>query len=284
MLNEFQVKEIENYLKENHIENRFIFSDFLDHLCCMVEEKISEGFSFEESMQLSVNQLSGKDIKNIELFTLKLLNMETSFSSRISLLATIPFGLFGLSWALSNSGWAIPHFIETFFLIASILSMFALLGVGWVKEFPRWSFPAVGFCLLVSLYFMMVCIPNISDELLGFWAWTPLLVTVIICLMFKPKLEPLKKFFQKIKEEPGLILFALYGFAPFFLFLLCDEIQSVSVLPVILLSTVILAAGIYFFLKSEKKKIRLFSILLSGALATVLTFGFCYWFWEGVAV
>lgn len=279
-LSELQVRKVEHYLRNNGIENKSILGDFLDHVCCMIEQQMDTGLSFEESLTSVSDKFPASEIKNIELFTLKILNMETSFSSHTSLLATIPFGLFGIAWAFSNSGLSIPNFIEMLLFIAAIISMFALLCVGWVKDFPRWSFPAIGFCLLFSSFFMMVTIPNFSDNLLGFWAWTPLLISLVICLMFKPSVVPIKKLFNKIKEEPALLLFALYGFAPFFVSLFCDETHSVWMILVALLSTLILSLGLYFFLRSDKKIIRIISIVISGLLALALTFSASYFYWK----
>ncbi len=279
-LSESQVREVKKHLEKNNIESRLVFGDFLDHLCCMIEEKISGGLSFDESLKSTFNHLPGSEIKTIELFTLKLLNMETSFSSRTSLLATIPFGIFGLAWAFSNSGLSIPEFIELFLLVASVISMFALFCAGWVNDFPRWSFPSIGFCLLFSSFFTMVSIPSFSDELLGFWAWVPFLITIAVCLMIKPSVGPVKKLLKRIKEEPALILFALYGFAPFFLYACCDEAYSVWMIAVALLSTLMLSAGIYFFLRSNKKNKRLVSILVSGLLAVIFTFVACHFYWN----
>lgn len=280
MLNESQVKKVEYYLRNNGIESKLILGDFLDHVCCIIEQQMDSGLSFEESLISSFDRLPISEIKNIELFTLKLLNMETSFSFRTSLLATIPFGLFGIAWAVSNSGLNIPNFIEMFSFIAAVLSMFALLCVGWVKDFPRWSFPAVGFCLLFSAFFMMVKIPDFSDNLLGFWAWIPLLITLSICLMFKPSVTPMKKLFNKIKAEPALLLFILYGFAPFFVFLFYDETHSVWMIPVALLSTFILSLGLYFFLRNDKMKNRIISIAISGLSTLVLAISVSYLYWK----
>jgi len=279
-LNKLQVKEVKRYLKNNNIESRLIFGDFLDHLCCMIEQKISEGASFEDSLQASFGQLPGYEMKSIETYTLKLLNMETSFSSRTSLLATIPFGLFGLAWAFSNSGFNVPALIQMFLLITSVISMFVLLGIGWIKNFPRWSFPAIGFCLLFSMFLMMVSIPGLSDDDLGLWAWIPLLVTLIISLSFKPGIGPVKKIIERIKEEPALILFALYGFTPFFVWILCDEIHSIWMIFIALISTLILSSGIYLFLRSDKKKTRVISMIISGLLAVIFTFTASIIYWK----
>jgi hypothetical protein len=279
-LNKSQVKEIKQYLKKNNIESRLIFGDFLDHLCCMIEQKISEGASFEDSLQASFSQLPGYEMKTIETYSLKILNMETSFSSRTSLLATIPFGLFGLSWAFSNSGFNAPALIQMFLFIISVISMFVLLGIGWIKNFPRWSFPAIGFCLLFSMFFMMMVISNLSDGILGLWAWTPLLITLIISLIIRPSSEPIKKIIERIKEEPALILFALYGFVPIFIWILSDEMYTIWMIFIALISTLILSSGIYLFLRSDKKRTRVLSMIISGLLAVIITYTASTIYWK----
>ena len=279
-LNESQVYKVENYLHEIGIENRLTVDDFLDHICCMIEQRMNDGFSFEKSLDFAINELNYNKIKAIELFTLKLINMETSFSSRTSLLATIPFGLFGIFQAISNSGLGVPLFIVYFMLMASVLAMFTLLGIGWTKNFPRWSFPAIGFCLLSSVFFMMITIPSLKEDDLGYWALFPLFITLVVSLMFNPTVKPIQQFVKKIKEEPALLLFALYGFAPFFLFICFDEMHAAWLIPVILLSTLILSFGLYTFLRNDKKKWRVVSIILSGLIALTITIGTSYYYWQ----
>ena len=205
--------------------------------------------------------------------------METSFSKRTSLLATIPFGIFGITWAVSNSGLGISNFIQGSLLLVSVLAMFVLLGVGWSKNFPRWSFPAIGFCLLFTAFFVTVAIPAIKREPLGYWAVLPLVITLVICLFFNPKLKPIKHLIQKTKEDLSLILFALYGFAPAFFFICYDEMHSIWLIPVILLSTVILSFGLYSFLRSDRKKIRIMSIIVSGVVVLIITLVTWYFYW-----
>jgi hypothetical protein len=280
MLNELQIKEIKEYLKKCNIENRLIFGDFLDHLCCMIEQKMNEGATFDDSLKKAFAHLPGSEIKSIELFTLKLLNMETTFSSRISLQATIPFVLFGLFWTFSNSDLDVPGVIQNILFLSSVISMFALLTVGWIKNFPRWSFPAIGFCLLFSLFSMNVASPPISDDILGFWAWIPLIITLIISQIFKPGVEPVKNIFKKTKDEPFLILFSIYGFTPFLVLMLSDEIHTNWMIPVAILTTLVLSSGIYLFLSCEKRVYRILSVVISGILAVVITYIASYLYWK----
>jgi hypothetical protein len=279
-LSELQVREIDNFLRRNGIENSPAFGDFLDHICCMIECKMDTGLSFEKSLEFTLKEFPLTEIKATNLLTLKLINMETNFSSHISLLATIPFVLFGLSWLYSIVGTDVFPSINPFLFVTSVLSMFILLGIGWVKNFPRWSLPAVGFCMFFSAYFMMVTLPDFKNECLGLLAWMPFLITLTICLLLKPSMRPAKQLARKIREEPELIMLILYGFAPFFVSLFFDEIHSIWMFPVALAAIFILSLGLYLFLRSEQRSKRLFSIILSGAFALAITFTASYLYWE----
>lgn len=278
ILNENQTQKVETYLAKAGIESQLVFSDLLDHICCLIEERMDNGDTFESSLDFVLEQQTGLKLKKIESFTLKLLNMEISFSTRTSLLAVIPFGVFGLAWAL-DMGVNAPYSILSMTFLASVIMMYALFCIGWVKEFPRWSFPAIGFCLLFSAFFSYVRIPSFSSERLELWAWFPLLLTVLIGLMFNSSFKPLKALARKIKDDPALILFALYGFAPIFVSLFTDEIHSLWMLPSTILSVVILCSGLYLFLKCKRKKIRLLFLMLSGTLALLITSVSSFFFW-----
>ena len=206
--------------------------------------------------------------------------MESSFSKRTSLLATIPFGIFGIAWAISNAGLGISDSIQAVLLIVSVLVMIVLWGIGWSKNFPRWSFPAVGFCLLFTVFLVMVTIPALKRELLGYLAVLPLAITLVICLFINAKLEPLKHLIQKTKEDLSLILFALYGFAPAFLWLLYDEMHSIWLIPVIILSIFILSFGLYSFLRNDKKKTRIISIIFSGLITLIIALVTTFFYWK----
>lgn len=278
ILNENQTRKVETYLIKTGIESQLVFSDLLDHICCLIEERMDNGDTFESSLNFVLEQQTGMKLKKIESFTLKLLNMETSFSTRISLLAVIPFGVFGLAWAL-DMGVNAPYSILSMTFLSSVILMYALFCIGWIKEFPRWSFPAIGFCLLFSAFFSYVRVPSFSNERLGLWAWFPLLLTILIGLMFNSSVKPLKALARKIKDDPVLILFAFYGFAPIFVSLFTDEIHSLWMLPSTLLSMAILCFGLYLFLKCKRRKIRLLLLMLSGTLALLVSSISSFLFW-----
>ncbi len=271
ILNDLQTDKLKRYLKKSNIDNSSVCNDFLDHLCCIVEELMDKGCTFEDAFEKAIIILPESELKSTEQYTLKLLNMETTFSSRTALQATIPFALFGLYWPFSNSSLNVPGIIQEFLLLSFVVSMFVLLCIGWVKNFPRWSFPAIGFCLLFSGFFMNVSIPGISEGILGLWAWIPLLILIIVSQILKPGIEPVRNISKKVKEEPFLILFAFYGFTPFLLLVFSDEIHTNWMIPFTLLMTTIISLGNYLFLKCGKRLHRVVSIIVAGVISISVT-------------
>ncbi|MEG1612203.1 MAG: hypothetical protein RRZ83_07185 [Alistipes sp.] len=279
ILNENQTQRVKRYLTQAGIENHSVFNDLLDHVCCLIEERMDHGDIFENAMKAICAQQTMHRLKNTERLTLKFINMETTFSTKISLLAAIPFELFGLAWVL-DMGTHVPYSLLSMVFCAFIISMYALLCLGWIAEFPRWSFPSIGFCLLFSVYFSYIKIPFFSDDELGLWAWLPILIALVVGLMFNASTKPLRAFVRKIKDDPTLILFALYGFLPMFLLFLMDEIHSLWMLPSVVLSFAFLCAGHYLFLRCDKRGTRLFALLSCGILALLTTSISGYYFWN----
>lgn len=209
-------------------------------------------------------------LKDIELFIFKLLNMETSFSTKTSLLATIPFGIFGLAWIL-EMGIDVPYLIKAIIYSISIISMYVLLGIGWIKDFPRWSFPAIGFCLISGIFLFYMKTP-FSEQELGLWAWVPFLITMLIALPFNHSIKPIKEIVKKTGDDPVLILFAIYGFVPTFISFFTDEIHSLWMLPFCVLSIIILSLGLFCFLRFTGKKTRFLYLISSWMIAFSIVF------------
>jgi hypothetical protein len=173
--------------------------------------------------------------------------METSFSKRTSLLVTIPFILFGIEWLFETLRF---DSFEPFLMFIPVVSMFVVMGAGWINGFPRWSFPAIGGCVLMSCYFMNVSMPVISRDLSGLWAWLPFVIMAVICIIIKPSIDPFKQLFATIKQRPGLLLLILYGILPLVATGVFDEVHSLWLVPVIIIITLVLAGGLYYLLKT----------------------------------
>ena len=278
MLTKEQIQLIKNYLIKGRIENHLFFQDMVDHIACQVEDEMNNGKSFKDSLNETLKQYPTDQLKEIELFTLKTLNMETSFSTRTALLTIFPFVMFGLTLATDMVSTISYSVYITMFLI-SITLMFITLGIGWIKEFPRWCVPAIGFCLLFCLFFSFIRIPSFSDDKLGIWAWTPLLTILLVSSLFNRSIQPIKSVIHKIKEEPSLIFLITYGFLPFVIFLLMDEIHAIGMLPSLFLSIGCFCLGLYLALRCKISKHRKNYLLLSYIfpLSITITSFLAYW-------
>ena len=195
--------------------------------------------------------------------------MKKSGISNTSLLATIPVVLFGISWILEYS--EANHTVYYASLLLSIASMFLLLGIGWVKNFPAWTIHATGFCVLISIYLTSISIPGLTgDKLLGVSGLLPLAVTGIISLSLNFSLEPLKQLYSRLKSEKSLLFFAFYGFLPAILMFEFDEVSSVLLIPITILLTIITASGVLVYLNSHMKKVGILTLIFAALFTNVI--------------
>lgn len=184
--------------------------------------------------------------------------------------ASIPVLLFGVKWILEHLDLNLTF--KVVLSIFSIAPMFFLLGIGWVKNFPKWSVYSIGFCLLISLMLMNISSPSLDrTEVWGVYGLMPLVVTLIISLTINFSLEPLKQLIKQIKYDFTTLLFILYGSLPLILWVEFDEIQSISAIPYIIILTVLTAAGVVVYLTSTKKLYRLltmiFALIVTNAIS-----------------
>lgn len=176
--------------------------------------------------------------------------------------ASIPVLLFGFKWILEHLDLNLTF--KVVLSIFSIAPMFFLLGIGWVKNFPKWSVYSIGFCLLISLMLMNISSPSLDrTEVWGVYGLMPLVVTLIISLTINFSLEPLKQLIKQIKDDFTTLLFILYGSLPLILWVEFDEIQSISAIPYIIILTVLTAAGVVVYLTSTKKLYRLLTMIIA---------------------
>lgn len=74
--NQFQV--IRQYVQESELQIHDIQEDVIDHLCCMTENIMSEGLSFEEAFSAAKNSFSESDLKSIQEDTIYYLTIQKS--------------------------------------------------------------------------------------------------------------------------------------------------------------------------------------------------------------
>lgn len=192
--------------------------------------------------------------------------MKKTNSIKTSIFAIIPILLFGISWLVTYLN--VNEIIKTTLFISSIASMFILFGIGWVKDFPRWTIHSIGFCLFVSILFMNISSPYLNrSETWGLLALLPFALTLIISLLIHLSLQPLKQLLKQIKEDKSIIIFMVYGILPLLLWIEFDEIYNAMVIPYVVVLTALTALSVTIYLISSKKTVRTLTVIL-GFLIT----------------
>lgn len=192
--------------------------------------------------------------------------MKKTNSIKTSIFAIIPILLFGISWLVTYLN--VNEIIKTTLFISSIASMFILFGIGWVKDFPRWTIHSIGFCLFVSILFMNISSPYLNrSETWGLLALLPFALTLIISLLIHLSLQPLKQLLKQVKEDKSIIIFMVYGILPLLLWIEFDEIYNAMVIPYVVVLTALTALSVTIYLISSKKTVRTLTVIL-GFLIT----------------
>jgi len=190
---------------------------------------------------------------------------------KTSIFATIPSLLFGISFLLEevNALNGIP--LALIFFFGSLASYLLLFGVGWVKNFPKWTIHSIGISVCMSWFLMDVSTPILNrTEVWGIIALIPLTLTLIISFLLNPSFQPLKSLYNQIKGEKNILIFLFYGVLPLILWMGFDEMNRplLFIYPIIL--TAIVVTTIILYLENSKKFHRGVIIILGTIIPIIV--------------
>ena len=158
------------------------------------------------------------------------------------------------------------------YLVLYIIGVIGL-GIGWVKGFPRWSYPYAGLVLFIKGWWGDR--DNLSGRLFAgptsailFW------VMVGIVLLVTRSLRPLGQFFKRAWHDWTLLSFGLYSLMPVVLLNIAfDFVTGTYPLPYPVASSLVLAGVALAYLRSSSMVQRVFTLLagmtLCWAIATM---------------
>jgi hypothetical protein len=212
-----------------------------------------------------------------------------------ALAGTVPFVIIGLATTLMESPWVVfPRSLwlgrlgaGLFFVGYLVLSIG--FGVGWVKGFPRWSYPYTGYVMVFALYMMSVATPGLRifghafqrNELWGWRSWIPFLVIAAIALLLTRSLRPLLRLVVNVWEDWTQLSFGLYGMMPLAVWLAFDEVDNSYQLPYMLLLTLILAEGALVYMRCTHTWQRALALLVGTTLAVMVAAVGTVVYWRG---
>jgi hypothetical protein len=169
--------------------------------------------------------------------------------------------------------WVVPLWLTHLagaLLLAYLLVPAIGFGIGWIRGFPRWSYPYLGLALLVSLYMMNVATPGLRifnytfgrNDLWGWRAWIPVSVMVVIALLITRSLRPLLKLFTNIWEDWTLLTFGMFGFMPLLIGIGFDEVDRLYSLPFMVALTFFMVGTALAYLRSTHQWQRVLALLI----------------------
>jgi hypothetical protein len=281
-LTEKQVALVQMKLERLGITYPELNCDLTDHLCCLVEFDMDAGRSFEESLTLAVKTFGRKNLHEIQVETLELLNREKPYLRLQAFLGALVLLPPCLIWTFpGNWGLVIPAELSLPVGVASVLVMFALFGLAWAHDFPRWSMPVIIFVLLLTAVLMGLAIPSLtgSDKVLGWRALGPLALTVLTMILLKPGTQPFKKLYQHVIADKSLLLYAIYGALPMALAFSLEEVHFRFDGPVLLFLSFLVVLGAYSYLRSIIRWQKIAALVLAILLVMVIAFAIASHFW-----
>ena len=155
-----------------------------------------------------------------------------------------------------------------------------VLGVGWVKGFPRWSYPYGG----LVLAFTSVVVADRLDLWIIFnryARWIPLLVMAAIALLLGRLWRPLRSLYKGVWHDWTRLSFGLYGILPLALAIAFDEVRGPYEAPCLAASSVILAVGALAYIRSARTSQRALALLTGMTLSWAVATAFLAIYWDG---
>jgi hypothetical protein len=164
-------------------------------------------------------------------------------------------------------------------MVGTHVALLAGLGVGWVKEFPRWSMPYVGFALLFTVLWAAAATVGLTvlghtfghHERWGWRAWVPLAVCVAACVLVTRSLRPLRRLAAGVWRDWTRVSFAMYGAMPLLTWMLFDEVSQRYAALYLLGASALLTAGAVVYVLSGQTLPRALALLGGMTAASVLT-------------
>ncbi len=173
-----------------------------------------------------------------------------------ALIGVLPFLAFGIVSMIGKMDQVYDLRVIYIYLAFYILALSGLL-IGWIRGFPLWSYGYLGWSLVFT-WWWSIAIINVTYW--GYCIWMLFWIVVLIALLWMRSLSPIKKIFRDISNDWTRLSLAMYPFIAF-VFLIYDENHHPYLLIYMSASTLAIAAGAWFFLRSASLKSRVASIL-----------------------
>jgi len=163
--------------------------------------------------------------------------------------------------------------------VAPIIFYLLLLGgflAAWLKGFPRWSYPYLGWLLL----FLVASLGSTGLDDPYLWRiWGPLLITLLIAISLRPSLKPLSSLAHGWKQDWTLSIFAVLGILEFLIWAGFDEMPGPRSVWATL-CTAVLVVGAIAYMRISSRTGRVAALLGSMVASVALGAGVGAYYWH----
>ncbi len=139
-----QIEFIKKDLRERSLSRSFLFNEYVDHICCDVENLMNKGKNFEDAYSIILKSIGEKEMINAHSETLHLLSHKYIVVKYILYLGVF---LFGLSWLIDLKGAANWTGLVSFIMLSIV---YLKLGIDFIRE-RRWN-KLNSFLAILSLF------------------------------------------------------------------------------------------------------------------------------------
>jgi len=187
----------------------------------------------------------------------------------------ILWGIVLISFEIPHE-WALPAWMQTILFIGLIALLPIGTYIGWIKNFPRWSYPYVGHVLVFSLYLSrgstpgiyLFGIPIFDREIWGWRAWIPFALIATLALVVTRSSRPIARFFTNILNDWTLLTFGMFGFMPLLVFISFDEVDRLYTLYFMVVLSLLMTGVALLYMRADNPRNRVIA-LLTGIVLTI---------------
>ncbi len=191
-----------------------------------------------------------------------------------ALIGVLPFLAFGIVSMIGKMDQVYDLRVFYTYLAFYILALSGLL-IGWIRGFPLWSYGYLGWSLVFAWWWTNMRAYGFDW---GYRIWILFGITVLIALLWTRSLTPIKKFFRDIWNDWTRLTLVMYTFGAF-VSLIYDENHHPYLLLLMAVTTIIVTAGVWFFLRSSNLIGRVLSIVVSF-IASIVPMAISYLTWD----
>ena len=185
-------------------------------------------------------------------------------------LSALPFVLFGIASMYGKS--TLPFHMVYPDMTFYVIILVGLL-VGLTKGIPRWTYSYLGWSLVFAWWWTDMRTYGFywffgDTREWGWWIWLPLFIAFAISILLTRSIRPLRQLVLGIWQDWTLLSLALYSFIGLTM-LLYDEVRAPYTIAFMIVSTLLISASVWIFMRCESHVHRL-GILLGGFFTGLL--------------